>query len=137
MVDYLTPERDYSTLSLPDLLAARDQFHVHLMHKANVIGTAVGRYRIRKGDPWPKRVGADAAAPPAYHPHREPRTLANSEVRNYSWPAVLVFVRRWIPQGAFASGEASTADFIPPAIYMPNGDKVPTCVIEAERDRGI
>jgi hypothetical protein len=134
MVDYLSPERDYSTLSLLDLLAARDQFHVHLMHKANVIGTAVGRYRIRKGDPWPKRVGGVASAPPAYHPHREARTLANSEVRDYSWPAVLVFVKEWIPQGEFASGGAATADFIPPAIYMPSGDKIPICVIEAERD---
>jgi hypothetical protein len=35
---------------LQDLLRARDQFHPHLMHKANVVGTAVGRYRIRKGD---------------------------------------------------------------------------------------
>jgi hypothetical protein len=134
MVDYLSPERDYSTLSLPDLLAARDQFHVHLMHKANVIGTAVGRYRVRKTDPWPKRVGELAMAPVPYKPGREPRTLANSQVRDYSWPAVLVFVKEWVPQSDFTSGQVSTADFIPPAIYMPNGDKIPICVIQADRD---
>jgi hypothetical protein len=133
MVDYLSPERDFSTLSLIDLLAARDQFHIHLMHKANVIGTGVGRYRIRKEDPWPKTIDQDRARLAPRH-HQNPRTLSNSEVRDYSWPAVLVFVKQWIPKSEFASGGASTADFIPPAIYMPNGDKVPICVIQAERN---
>ena len=49
-MDILSPVVDFNTLSMQDLLRARDQFHPHLMHKANVIGTAVGRYRIRKGD---------------------------------------------------------------------------------------
>jgi hypothetical protein len=40
-----TDERSqqFTALSLTDLLAARDSFHVHLMHKAHVVGTAVGR----------------------------------------------------------------------------------------------
>jgi hypothetical protein len=134
MADYLSSERDFSTLSLTDLLVARDQFHIHLMHKANVIGTAVGRYRIRKSDPWPKRVGEPSLTAPPYHKHREARTLMNSEVREYSWPAVLVFVKNWIAQSEFDTGAAANSDFIPPAIYMPNGDKVPVCIVEADRD---
>ena len=39
--------------ALAKLLEAREQFHVHLMHKPNVVGTAVGRYLIRKTDPQP------------------------------------------------------------------------------------
>ena len=50
-MDYFPSERPYSSLSVFDLLEARDQFHVHLMHKANVVGTAIGRYLIRIADP--------------------------------------------------------------------------------------
>jgi hypothetical protein len=133
VTDYLSAQRNFGTLSLIDLLNARDQFHVHLMHKANVIGTAIGRYRIRKDDSWPKetREGAEAASPK--HGHGK-RTLTNSEVRPYSWPAVLVFVDQWISKEDFHHKQAAPSDFIPPAIYMPNGDVVPICVIEAERD---
>jgi hypothetical protein len=134
MIDYLSSERDYSTLSLIDLLTARDQFHIHLMHKANVIGTAVGKYRIRKDEPWPQPGTGKSSASSTSHRPKGERTLSNSEVRDYSWPAVLVFVREWIPEGHFASGTAQAADFIPPAIYMPNGDKVPICIIKADRD---
>ena len=49
-MDILSPTIDFSTLSLLDLVRARDQFHPHLMHKANVVGTAIGRYLIR--DYW-------------------------------------------------------------------------------------
>ena len=51
--DYLSLENNFALLSLRDLLAAREHFHLHLMHKQNVVATAVGRYRIRKDDPWP------------------------------------------------------------------------------------
>ena len=44
------PKRDFSSLSVRDLLEARDAYHVHLAHLANVIATAIGRYRIRLGD---------------------------------------------------------------------------------------
>ena len=43
-MEFLKSDFEFSMLSLRDLLAARDFFHVHLMHKANVVGTAVGRY---------------------------------------------------------------------------------------------
>jgi hypothetical protein len=51
MSDFLGSERSFSSLSVNDLLVAREQFHFHLMHKANVVGTAIGKYRIRKTDP--------------------------------------------------------------------------------------
>lgn len=130
-MDYLSSETDFSFLSLADLLVARDQFHLHLIHKPNVIGTAVGRYRIRKSDPWPDRD----------HPHtgftshgrnRPARNLQNSEVRPYSWPAILVFVKRWVEPDDFQHPE----DAVPPAVYLPDGHKVPICVIEADRDEG-
>lgn len=48
----LSPARDFASLSLLDLLRARDLFHVHLLNKRNVVATAVGRYLIRKSDPY-------------------------------------------------------------------------------------
>ena len=42
-MDFLSADPQFSSLSLQDLLRARDQFHAHLLHKANVVGTAVGR----------------------------------------------------------------------------------------------
>jgi len=43
-MEFLKSDFEFSMLSLRDLLAARDFFHVHLMHKANVVGTAVGHH---------------------------------------------------------------------------------------------
>jgi hypothetical protein len=131
MADYLSSERDFSTLSLTDLLQARELFHFHLIHKKNVVGTAVGRYRIRKSDPWPTKMGDPALD---HSPQRKtPRTLANSEVRPYSWPAVLVFVDEWIQEHEFGP-RVPSAEMVPPAIFMPNGDKVPICVVKVEKD---
>ena len=129
MPDLFSIDTDFNQLSLADLLAARDQFHFHLIHKPNVVGTAVGRYRIRKTDPWP------TATNPGGMPHRpreprSPRTLDNSEVRPNSWPAILVFVDRWEESADFDHPE----DFIPPAVYMPSGRRVPICVILAEKE---
>ena len=99
---YFSSEQDFNLLSLPDLLAARDQFHLHLIHKPNVIGTAVGLYRIRKADPWPTHDDPCGKSSNA-RKLRTPRTLLNSEVRGYSWPAILVFVKRWVDQGDFST----------------------------------
>ena len=98
-MDYLANQPRFNTLSLPDLLRARDQFHAHLLHKANVIGTGIGRYLIRKTDPYPG--GPEPPAPMGPKPKKPPRTIENSEVRDYSWPCVLVFVRRWMEPSAF------------------------------------
>ena len=46
-------ENEFAHLSLKDLIAARDLFHLELMRRPNVVATAVGRYRIRKADSWP------------------------------------------------------------------------------------
>jgi hypothetical protein len=45
--DFLSAASDFNLLSLRDLVAARDQFHLHLINKPHVVATAVGRYRIR------------------------------------------------------------------------------------------
>jgi hypothetical protein len=54
-LDFLDLPNDFVLLTLRDLLSAREQFHLHLMHKPNVVATAVGRYRIRKSDPPPDK----------------------------------------------------------------------------------
>src|SRR5262245_27876534 len=112
----------FSGLSLQDLLEARDQFHIHLMNKANVVGTAVGRYLIRKSDPLPPAKLSEGPKPA--------RTLENSEVRDYSWPCVLVFVSEWVDESHFGKGQ-SLSGFIPKAIFMPDGRSVPICIVLA------
>lgn len=125
--DILSLETDFNLLSVSDLLAAREQFHLHLSHKPNVIATAIGRYRILKSEPWPGK--DNAATKPLDHKHG-PRTLENSEIRPYSWPAILVFVEKWEEAKDFTH---HPEDAIPPAVYMPNGQKVPLCVIQVEK----
>ncbi len=111
--------KDFNMLSLIDLLEARDLFHVHLMRKQNVVGTAVGRYLIRN----------------AGVPDNAPRTLANSQVKDISWPCVMVFVDSWADAATFGADRKLQADdFVPRAIYMPDGRTVPICVVEAPRD---
>jgi hypothetical protein len=71
--DILGVERNFAALSTRDLLEARDQYHWHLIHKPNVVGTAIGLYRIRKSDPWPneKRSDSDQARARAAEPKEE------------------------------------------------------------------
>jgi hypothetical protein len=62
---------NFVSLSLKDLLEARDQFHYHLMNKKNVVATAVGLYPHPKGraeaTAWCQgRSAAQAGHPP--HP---------------------------------------------------------------------
>jgi hypothetical protein len=132
-MEYLTTDRDFSNLSLVDLLAARDQFHAHLMHKRNVVATAVGRYLIRSDDPYPTRDDDRLPGRTAPTGPKPPRTLENSEVREYSWPCVMVFVREWVEEDRFgARGDVPASDFIPKTIYLPDGRTVPVCVVLAE-----
>src|SRR5690349_19333963 len=93
--DLYNPQKEFSSLSLGDLLVARERNHYELMRKLNVIATAVGYYLIRKNDPWPTR---EHITPQAKD--RPPRTLGNSEVRSYSWPCILVFVKDWADEKA-------------------------------------
>ena len=118
---------DFHSLGIHDLLDARDQFHVHLAHKPNVFSTAVGRYLVRDSDP-------DAAAPlpgphPARRPDSQPRTLLNSSVKDWSWPCILVFVRRWQELQDLTK---RPEDVVPPFVYLPDGRIVPVCVVLAE-----
>lgn len=127
-MDYIASDNDFSLLSLADLLAARDQFHLHLLHKPNVIGTAVGRYRIRKEEPWLSRDDPQGNTAQSRRV-RSARTLENSEVRSYSWPAILVFVKQWVAQDDFSSPDQA----VPPTIYLADGRRVPICVVQADR----
>lgn len=117
----------YAALSLRDLLDARDQYHVHLMRHPNVIATAVGYYRIQKGDSWP------GVKPVVKAEGR--RTLANSELRPYSWPAVLVFVANWVEADEFGKGRKyDPREMVPRTLFLADGRQVPVCIIEAPRD---
>jgi hypothetical protein len=128
-MDYLGLGSDFSALSIGDLVKARDEFHLHLLHKANVVGTAIGRYRIRKADPDSR----DSSSAGSRGSSGGVRTLQNSEVRPNSWPAILVFVNQWRDAQAFGSGgRLSHEDFIPSAVYASDGRKVPICVIKVD-----
>jgi len=120
--DPLVLVRKYSSLTLFDLIEARDQYHLHLTRKKGVIATAVGKYFIRNRDSRPGE--------PPKRDQRGPKRPDNSGIRNYSWPCVLVFVEKWVDHNKLPHGY-TYADMIPPTIYMPDGRVVPVCVVEA------
>jgi hypothetical protein len=131
MTDLRSYQREssrFEQLSLKDLLQARDQYHIHLMRHPNVVATAVGRYRIRKKEGWPKDHGV-------VHAEKGERTLVNSEVRPYSWPTVLVFVDKWEEPDAFGGKDSHYRPYemVPRTLYLPDGREVPVCVILAPR----
>jgi hypothetical protein len=118
---------EYDALSISDLLDAREQYHVHLMRHPNVVATAIGYYRIRHGDTPPGVASVVKGT--------GPRTLTNSEVRSYSWPAILIFVEEWVSAEEFAKGHRYSPDeIVPRTLYLPDGRRVPVCTIEAPRD---
>src|SRR3954465_7944122 len=53
MDDILGMQNNFKSLSIKDLLEARDLYHYHLLNKKNVVGTAIGLYLIRHTDPTP------------------------------------------------------------------------------------
>jgi hypothetical protein len=124
----LHDDPNFPALSLMDLLRARDLYHRHLMNKAGVVATAVGKYRIRRGDSWPgDKIKIKGTGP---------RTLGNSEVRPYSWPCILVFVESWLPRADFAGKGTKTdpSEFISNRLYLPDGTLVPVCVVESPQE---
>src|SRR5690349_523292 len=121
--DALAMHNEFSMLNLADLLAARERNHFELMRKPHVIGTAVGLYLIRKSDPWPRKNDTHRS-----RGHRPPRTLDNSEVRDYSWPCILAFVDEWKPVEVL-----DPHDRVPDALYLDERRKVPVCVVWAPK----
>lgn len=124
--DPLSPFLDYHSLSLVDLLEARNLYHLHLTAKQGVIGTAVGRYFIRNGDSEP---GAKV-----YVKGTGSKTLATASVRPYSWPSIIVFVEEWIDVSHFQHNNVDPGNFIPDRVQMPDGRVVPVCVVEAPHE---
>jgi hypothetical protein len=130
-VNVFSPENEFLRLRINDLLDARDMYHVHFSNKKNVVSTAIGLYRIRKTDPWPDRRGnlpqVKSKTP------RKAKTLENSHVRYYSWPCILVFVKDWIRDNQFGWKKKSHSDDrIPDIVYLPDGRKIPVCVVQAD-----
>lgn len=116
-------ELQFNHLSIEDLLAAREQYHVYLSQHPNVVATAIGRYLMRK----PGVVKPHARVKPA-------RTLANSRVDPAkSWPCVLVFVSQWKSEKELVESH-SASGVIPRTLYLRNGREVPVCVVEAPRE---
>jgi hypothetical protein len=102
---------------------------VHLAHLENVIATAVGRYRIRDKDPDAK----EAKGPKDWRNRKNApeRTLGNTVVKKWSWPALLVFVKDWLSVEDLAKDDPDQV--VPRFLYLSDGRVVPTCVILAER----
>ncbi len=92
MTQFFPPKRNFRSLSVKDLLEAREAYHAYLANLENVIATAIGRYRIRKVDPDAQTT--NAGEPKKWRPrdeHVPPRTLQNTLVNDESWPCILVF----------------------------------------------
>jgi hypothetical protein len=124
------PRVDFTSLSLRDLLDARDAYHVHLSHMENVVATAIGRYLIHQDD-WFATHGPDEPRPAGVERPAEPRSLTNSIMRSWSWPCVLVFVRRW--ERSRHLGDSA----IPKRLHLPDGRQVPTCVVLGTPDESL
>lgn len=131
MIDILGAERDYSSLSMRDLVDARDLYHFHLVNRKYVVGTAIGLYLIRDSDPRPSDRHPDAADHGAAK-IKEPRTLFNSSVRDYSWPCILVFVEKWVHENQFSTGRLHPENMVPKTLYLPDGRTVPVCIVQVE-----
>ena len=132
MLDLKNPyARNYASLSIRDLLDAREATHIRFTAMENVFATAIGLFRIRQGD-------LDHTH---YHPagdaaHKErgkkptPRTMENTVVQPWSWPCVLVFVKEWLKPDDYRAA-ALKGQVVPPFIDLPDGRVIPTCVVQA------
>jgi hypothetical protein len=132
MHQYFTGDRSFSSLSIKDLLEAQEAYHVHLAHLRHVVATAIGRFRIRDSDPDFHRPQGDVPSERAQMSARasfKPRTLSNTDVRDWSWPCLLVFVNHWMTSDEMRE---TPTQVVPRFMYMPDGRVVPTCVIYAE-----
>jgi hypothetical protein len=123
--DPTNPLFNYNSLSIVDLLEARNFRHAELTGLKGVVGTAVGRYFIRKGDSYP-------GVKPVVK-GKGPKTLETTEIRHYSWPCVIVFVESWIGESEFAHDKTPIRNLIPDRIVLPDSRTVPVCVLEAPK----
>jgi hypothetical protein len=132
MLDAKNPyTRRYASLSITDLLDAREASHVHLTQMENVFATAIGLYRIREGDlDHTHYHPAGEAAAKERGKRATARTMENTIVQPWSWPCVLVFVKEWLKPADYHAA-AVKGQVIPPFIYLPDGRVIPTCVIQA------
>jgi hypothetical protein len=133
MAPRLVPYRGskaFPSLSVKDLLEAREAYHVHLTRLPNVVATAIGRYRRSKRDP-----AKDSLSPKEWSTKDDqpPKTLSNSEVTACSWPCILVFVKRWFTRRELLESTNKDA-LVPNRLYLPDGRIVPTCVVCVEPD---
>jgi hypothetical protein len=119
------PPYKYSSLSIKDLLDARDAYHWHLSHLTNVIATSIGLYRIRVGD-WYENNPPNTKKPTDWINPEGARTVYNSVVKPWSWPCVLVFVREWVELHEFAT---SPDQMVPRALFLSDGRVIPTCTV--------
>jgi hypothetical protein len=119
---------DFRSLGVKDLLDARDQFHVHLAHKPNVISTAIGLYLIRASDS-DSSYDVGRATSRRRSANASPRTLLNSSTKDWSWPCILVFVTKWQTVNDLRS---QPDQVVPPFVYLQDGRIVPICVVLAE-----
>ncbi len=111
----LSKDPRFNSLSVADLLEARDLYHTHLIHKRNVVGTAIGRYLIRKDDSARRSDGS-----------KPERRFDNSEIKDWSWPCVIVLVDQW-------EDSAAPYDLVPKTLYLPDGRSVPVCLVLVDR----
>lgn len=116
--------QNFSSVSLEDVLEAREHYSVHLANLPNVVGTAVGRYRARIRD---KRKPEEIAKGGTVN--LGPKTLSNSRMHKWSWPCVLVFVSEWVKPEVFAKFPERA---VPPVLYLPDGRAIKTCVVQVE-----
>jgi hypothetical protein len=132
--DLLEATQNVFALSVKDLLEARDQYHNHLLHKENVVGTAIGLYFRRAKDPKSYINMTQAARKQDEERSKGERNFENSGVTDSSWPCVLVFVSKWIRRSDFGTGKrkVNPRHIIPPALYMPDGRVVPVCVMKVD-----
>jgi hypothetical protein len=129
MIDLRT--HDFSSLSIKDLLDAREAYHVHLAHLDAVYATAIGRYLIRDTDPNAKD-SKHHSRPQALGA----RTMFNCSVKDWSWPCILVFVKQWFKRSELHKHPDYQSQLVPPFLYLPDGRVVPTCVVLVDPREG-
>jgi hypothetical protein len=85
MADILETANNHGSLSIKDLLEARDLYYYHLLNKVNVVGTAIGRRLVLTTDPVnDQKTRARGSEAIGTSKKKVPRTMADSEVRRYS-----------------------------------------------------